>query len=85
MRWCGFCSEQGEFCTYHVQSAYKKHSAKRSELQAGYVILLCGNLCTCVHIAVHYSVFVCTTEQQQQSFYGSLYQVGRKALTPSVS
>ena len=38
-----FCSQQGEFCTYHVQSAYKKHSAKRSELQAGYVILLHGN------------------------------------------
>ena len=24
----------GEFCTYHVQAAYKKTSAKRSELQA---------------------------------------------------
>jgi len=37
------CSQQGEFCTYHVQSAYKKHSAKRSELQAGCVVLLHWN------------------------------------------
>ena len=30
--------EQGQFCVYHVQSAYKKSSAKRSELQGGSVI-----------------------------------------------
>ena len=27
---------KGDFCTYHVQAAYKKVSAKRSELQAGF-------------------------------------------------
>ncbi|KAK2163131.1 hypothetical protein LSH36_85g07077 [Paralvinella palmiformis] len=27
--------QKGEYCTYHVQSAYKKTSAKRSELQSG--------------------------------------------------
>ena len=64
MRWCGFCSEQGEFCTYHVQSAYKKHSAKRSELQAGYVILLCGN-CVCVYISQ--SIILCLCVQQNNN------------------
>lgn len=27
------CREQGQFCVYHVQSAYKKTCAKRTELQ----------------------------------------------------
>ena len=31
------CSDQGRFCSYHVQAAYKRLSAKRSELQSGLV------------------------------------------------
>jgi len=53
-----FCSQQGEFCTYHVQSAYKKHSAKRSELQAGYVLFAYSE---CIYCSLLWYNVMCNT------------------------